>query len=241
MRRFLLGLVIFLGSGVALYVAWVAWTATRDEASACYGNPRNGRLENAKQMPAWGENYRAYSYALWLLGRASMHGSVRDVVEAAYADVAATNPELRFVYGEAAWPWGGQLWPHKTHRNGLSVDFFVPVRTDSGAVDELTTQIYNRWGYDAHFDNSGKAGGTVIDFDAIAKHLSAIAKAARERGVGISLVILENELRQVLLSDPARAALVAGLPFSEKRAWVRHDNHYHIDFDVPCGGRRRKG
>lgn len=225
---------------IALYIAWVAWTATRNEASACFGNPRNGRLENAKQLPAWGENYRSYSYALWLLGRASMHGDVRDVITAAYADVAASRPDLRFVYGEAAWPWGGRLWPHKTHRNGLSVDFFVPVRNASGGVSELTTQVYNRWGYDARFDNSGKDGGLAIDFDAVAAHLAALVKAARDRGVGISVVILENELRQILLSDAARSAALAGINFSEKRAWVRHDNHYHIDFDVPCGRRARK-
>lgn len=24
------------------------------------------------------------------------------------------------------------------------------------------------------------------------------------------------------------------IQFSKKRAWVRHDEHYHVDFSIPC-------
>ena len=74
------------------------------------------------------------------------------VLTEAYADVARTHPQLRFVYGETGFASGGPFEPHKTHQNGLSVDFFVPVRDEKGRSVPLPTSATNRWGYDRHVD-----------------------------------------------------------------------------------------
>jgi murein endopeptidase len=76
----------------------------------------------------------------------------------------------------AVWPSGGRIRPHRTHQNGLSVDFFVPVRNAQGKSVPLPISITNRLSYNIEFDISGKY----------------------------------------------------------VKPWVRHDEHYHVDFAVPC-------
>jgi penicillin-insensitive murein endopeptidase len=43
---------------------------------------------------------------------------------------------------------------------------------------------------------------------------------------------------RLLEADARRRALVAKLPFMQGRPWVRHDEHYHVDFAPPVGWRR---
>ncbi|MGH7674652.1 MAG: hypothetical protein ACREMV_05210, partial [Gemmatimonadales bacterium] len=61
--------------------------------SRAIGTPRNGRLEYGKRLPTTGPNFRAYSRLAVLLGRASVHGSVRAAVLDAYAQLAAQRPQ----------------------------------------------------------------------------------------------------------------------------------------------------
>ena len=88
---------------------------------------------------------------------------------------------MKFVYGETGWAGGGRFKPHRTHQNGTSVDFMVPVRNDAGASVPLPRGYGDRYGYDLEFDASG--------------HL---------------------------------------LTFMAAKPWIRHDEHYHVDFAVPC-------
>jgi penicillin-insensitive murein endopeptidase len=228
LAKLVLVLLVLWAAGIA--VATGEW---RD--SVCHGTPREGWLEGGKQPPLSGANFSAYSTLLWLLGRTAMHAKVRDTIVDAYADLAASAPELRYTYGESGWPWGGSFYPHKTHRNGLSVDFFVPVRNGSGSVSSLPLWPWNRLGYDLRFDDAGNGNGLAIDFEALARHLDALLKSGAKHGVGVRYVILEVPLRQKVLETPTGRTLAGRINFSTKRAWVPHDNHYHIDFDVPCG------
>jgi penicillin-insensitive murein endopeptidase len=202
----------------------------------CYGTTRSGSLAGAKRLPVAGRNFVAYSGILRAIGRASMHGAVRDTILDAYNELAETAPDLSFVYGEASWPGGGRLYPHRTHRNGLSVDFFSPLRDMMGWPRILPTTLLNAFGYGVHFDTDGKGHGWEIDFEAMAKHLDALHRAGAKRGVGIKLVILDPELQKKLFETPSGASLKGRLPFASFRAWVAHDSHYHIDFSVPCRG-----
>lgn len=213
---------------------WTGWQTAEWRESVCYGAPNSGRLTGAKRLPLSGGNFSAYSALMWAIGRASMHGAVRDTLLDAYADLAVTAPELRFVYGESGWPRGGQFYPHKTHRNGLSVDLFVPVRDLAGHVSEPPTYPWFGFGYGLHFDDAGKGLGQDIDFEAMAKYLDAIRRASAKHGVRIGRVIFENELQKELFATPTGRTLSAKLPFSHFKPWVRHDEHFHLDFDVPC-------
>lgn len=205
-----------------------------DPVSTCFGSSENGRLENGWQLPVSGENFVAYSHLGDVLGRNYVHSSVHAVVLSSYADLARTHPHIRYVYGETGKSEGGEFAPHKTHRNGLSVDFMVPVKNDAGESVVLPTYPWNKFGYDIEFDHKGRYEELIIDFEALAQHLLALHRAAKQNGVGIRRVIFDNDLQVLLFSSPSGAALKHAMSFSVKKPWVRHDEHYHVDFIVPC-------
>ena len=184
-------------------------------------------------MPYWGDNYRAYSLLGYLTGRTFMHSTVRSAVLASYASVAKQRPELRYLYAESGWPWGGSFRPHRTHANGTAVDFFVPVRSRDGAVSELPVSVFNMLGYGVSFDAAGSSGDSQIDFEAMALHLNALDRAAREQGIGIKRIIFDGRLQPKLFATPSGQRLAGRFNFLGK-AWFPHDQHYHVDFEVPC-------
>ena len=198
--------------------------------SVSHGTPANGRLEHGKRLPDAGANFVAYSRAGTALGRNTVHGRVRDAVLEAYAGLARTQPELRFMYGETGLPDGGPMPPHHTHQNGLSVDFMVPLRDATGAVALLPASATNKYGYAHEFDAQGRLGELAIDNAAIVAHLLALDAAARAHGLRIERVIYDPPLQAAVFAAPGGAALRKRVPFSPKPAWIRHDEHYHVDF-----------
>ena len=219
---------------VALLMALAGAPAVAAD-SVCYGRPGKGRLEGGVALPLSGSNYAAYSRLSRLLDRNYVHSRVRRVLLAAYGDLARTNPELRFVYGETGHEKGGPIPPHRTHRNGLSVDFMVPVRDAKGRVATLPAHPGNRWGYDVEFDaNARTRDGLSIDFAATATHLRRLHEAAVRERIGIRQVIFDPGYLPRLYATPDGGYLRRHLHFMPKQAWVRHDEHYHVDFVVPC-------
>jgi len=138
------------------------------------------------------------------------------------------------VYGETGWLSGGRFRPHRTHQNGLSVDFFVPVRNKAGESVPLPTRATERFGYDLEFDAQGKLGELTIDFEALAEHLYQLQVSAAAKGAGIALVILDPPYLPLLFATRRGVYLREKVPFMKGRAWVRHDEHYHVDFRIPC-------
>jgi penicillin-insensitive murein DD-endopeptidase len=203
--------------------------------SACSGGVVGGHLSNGKRLPLSGANFSAYHLAGYLAGRTFMHGLARDAVLDAYKELEQTAPEQRYVYAEAGWPFGGAFPPHRSHSNGTSVDFMVPLRTDRGASVQVTTSIFNKLGYNVRFDDEGYgANGVRIDFEAIAQHLVALDKAARKHGIKINRVIFEPSLQKHLFATASGQPLAQRMSFMDRPAWVRHDQHYHVDFTIPC-------
>src|SRR5689334_3176907 len=100
-----------------------------EQPSVCYGDSVTGRLERGVRLSYSGENYRAYSMLGFAAGRTYVHSTVRDIMRDAYAELAKSRPDLRFLYGESGWATGGRFQPHRGHSNGTAVDFFVPVRS----------------------------------------------------------------------------------------------------------------
>jgi penicillin-insensitive murein endopeptidase len=235
LRRALLAACLAPLSIAVAFAAYVAWLGlVGGQASLCHGTVVNGSLEGGRRLPYAGENYRAYSLLGFLLGRTFAHATVRDTMRDAYADLRKSHPELRFVYAESAWPWGGRFAPHKSHANGTAVDFHVPVRTLDGQVSELPTSAFNQFGYAVKFDSAGRAGSHKIDFEAMGQHLLALDRAARVQGISIRRVIFDVGLQPKLAASPAGAQAMRRLAFNKQQAWVRHDEHYHVDFAVPC-------
>ena len=201
--------------------------------STCFGSVAKGRLEGGVALPSGGANFSSYSSTAELAGRTYVHSRVREIVLAAYLSLQTASPQKVFVYGETGWKTGGRIRPHRTHQNGLSVDFMVPVRNAKGRSVPLPSSPLNKFGYDIEFDAAGRFEDLSIDFEAIAEHLYQLDVAARARGSGLALIIFDEAYLPRLYATP-RGEHVRGLKFMRGKPWIRHDEHYHVDFAIKC-------
>ncbi|WP_211209399.1 hypothetical protein [Thiofilum flexile] len=143
-------------------------------------------------------------------------------------------PSKNYVYGESGWESGGRIRPHRTHQNGLAVDFMVPVLNQEGESVPLPTGTTNKFGYSIEFDANAKYEDLQIDFEAIAEHLYALDAAAKKQSIGISSVIFEKAYIPYLFKTTRGQWIEQHIPFMQGEPWIRHDEHYHVDFDIPC-------
>ncbi len=217
-----------------ILITVAALSASGEEPSVCFGTTADGRLKNGWELPASGSNYSTHWQAGRVLNRSFVHSSVHAVVLEAYAELQVTMPGTIFVYGETGWKYGGEFKPHKTHRNGLSVDFMVPVLNEDDESVALPSSVINRWGYGHDFDESGRKGKLRIDFDAIAEHVYQLHVSATKHDIDIWRVIFDPALQPYLRGSPRWEYLDQYVQFSTRPSWVRHDEHYHVDFDVQC-------
>jgi len=204
------------------------------ESSTCYGTTSNGRLEAGLQLPGSGSNYESYSTLVVLLGRTYVHSTVMNIILNAYKNLETEQPGKQFKYAETGFRQGGKFKPHKTHQNGLSVDFMVPVLNADGKSVHLPTHLFNRFGYNIEFDKKGNYNNLKIDFDALAAHIVQLHKEAKKQGHDLWRVIFDPELQPLLFKTKYADYLKNNVTFSSKHSWVRHDEHYHVDFLIPC-------
>ncbi len=202
--------------------------------SICFGTPRKGRIAGAAQLPDHGINYVTYSSLGVTLGRTYVHSRVRDAMLASYSALVKIAPDKIYVYGETGWQSGGKFKPHRTHQNGLSVDFFVPVTDVKGRSVALPTNPLNKFGYAIEFDANGQYQSYSIDFEALGEHLYQLSIATKKAGSPISRVIFDPPYLPRLFATKHGAYLQSNVFFMQSKAWVRHDEHYHVDFSVPC-------
>jgi len=207
---------------------------SRAETSTCYGTTSKGRLENGVQLPAIGDNYVGYSTIARLAGRTYVHSAVRDIIVAAYQALEREQPNKVYKYAETGFKDGGLFKPHKTHRNGLSVDFMTPVTNASGESVHLPTHVFNKFGYTIEFDKNSMADSMRIDYEALAAHIVMLHKQATKQGYDVWRVIFDPALQPHLYKTKYAVYLEDNIQFSTKPSWVRHDEHYHIDFAIPC-------
>lgn len=221
---------------IALLV-WLVVTpiSATELSSECFGTTSNGALKNGVKLPMLGKNFVSYSQVASALGRTYVHSEVRHIVLEAYQQLETELPKKVFKYAETGLENGGQFKPHKTHQNGLSIDFMTPVVDQSGQSVHLPTHAFNRYGYDIEFDAEGNYTTYRIDYTALAAHLVALHKAATERGHDLWRVIFDPKLQDGLFNTPYADYIRENIQLSTKRSWVRHDEHYHVDFAIPCG------
>ncbi len=204
-----------------------------------YGTPGCGRLEGGVPLPCTGENFRATSPLVCMLGRNYVHPMVREILLSAYAELEGVEKPRHWIYGDTGHQEGKQFWPHHTHQHGLSVDFFFPVdeKSNLSRPAVLPTTIFTGLGYAIDFSNDGYFEEYTISWSAMADHLLALKKLAGLRGATIKRIILAPPLREQLLKREPRTRALAHL-FSRSQAWFRHDEHYHVDFELPRKFRR---
>ena len=202
--------------------------------SICYGTTKNGRLENGVKLPKEGPNFVPYSYLGVMLGRTYVHSKVREVVLNAYKSIEISNPDKIYMYGETGLKNGGRFKPHKTHQNGLSVDFMVPVLNGQSQSVPLPTSIFNKAGYSIEFDKNGKFEDLTIDFEAISAHIKTLHVEAKKAGIEIWRVIFDPVLQPFLFQTKNGNYIKKHILIPNKKSWVRHDDHYHVDFKVKC-------
>ncbi|KAF1075135.1 hypothetical protein MKHDV_02178 [Halodesulfovibrio sp. MK-HDV] len=225
---------LFRGLTLVVMLLMSSLPAFSAEESICFGETRSGHLSGGVRLPRTGLNFSAYSDLGWIAGRTYVHSKIAEVVLASYKALQKTIPDATFVYGETGWKSGGSFKPHKTHQNGLSVDFMVPVRNSKGKSVPLPCSVFNKLGYSLEFDRRGRMDDLQIDFEAMTEHIYWLHKKAAERGVKIWRVIFDPALQKQLTGTSRWPYLEKYVQFSTRRSWVRHDEHYHVDFIVKC-------
>lgn len=219
---------------VLLVALGAIFEAVSAKESTCYGSTTNGRLENGVKLPPSGNNFIGYSSLARLTGRTYVHSTVKNIVVSAYGNLEQELPEKVFKYAETGFKEGGKFSPHKTHRNGLSVDFMTPVINENGKSVHLPTHPLNKFGYNIEFSSVGQYKNFTIDYEALAAHIVALDKQSKLLGYNLWRVIFDPELQVNLFHTSYGEYLRKNVQFSVKRSWVRHDEHYHVDFSIPC-------
>jgi penicillin-insensitive murein DD-endopeptidase len=203
-----------------------------NEPSQSIGNVADGKLINGKRLPSSGDNFVTYSRLGSLIGRNGVHHKVRDVILDAFNLIYQKYPEYEYVIGECSWLSGGSMKPHRTHQNGLSVDFMVPVRNHDSEINILPTNIFNKFGYDIEFDSTATNEDYTIDFESLAIHLYYLNESAKKHNVKIKLVIFDPVLQKRLFQTEYGPIVQNQMQFTKTAVWVRHDEHYHVNFDL---------
>jgi penicillin-insensitive murein endopeptidase len=108
----------------------------------------------------------------------------------------------------------------------------MPVRDAQSRRVLMPTAPWNKFGYSLEFDGSGQGHGLKIDFESVAELLVEVRRQADLHGLALDRIIVAPEYVERVLS--AKAAGIRELEhlFLRKPAWVRHDEHLHIDFRV---------
>ncbi|MCK4709372.1 MAG: penicillin-insensitive murein endopeptidase, partial [Gammaproteobacteria bacterium] len=169
-----------------------------------------------------------------LAGRTFVHSTVKDIILSVYKKLEIEQPSKVFKYAETGFREGGQFKPHKTHQNGLSVDFMTPVLNAQGESVHLPTNLFNKFGYNIEFNKNDNYNGLKVDYDALAAHVVFLHKEAKRHGYDLWRVIFDPKLQPHLFKTKYAVYLKQNVSFSRKRSWVRHDEHYHVDFLIPC-------
>lgn len=200
------------------------------------GTVNNGSLKNSTVVPFEGPNFIYFDTNSYLGGRAHTRPDVSSTIQMAYAEMKGISERL-FVIMELSLPEGGEILPHRTHQNGLSVDFMSPLLKDGKPYTDLDLEGAPHYLLD--FDDQGRwteDPSVSIDFDVVAMHILALQQAAKKNKLKISKVIWKMELRDDLLATPHGMELAnAGIYITRNLSPLinrLHDDHYHVDFEV---------
>ncbi len=205
--------------------------------SESVGRVSNGRLINGKLFPFSGKNYHYFDTLSYLSSRAYVNDKVKKIVLDTYAYFAESFPNHKFCLMECSHEHGGKLFPHKTHQNGLSVDFMSPLLKNNKPYYDLDSIGSDHYWLD--FDNKGQYledPSIQINFDLMAQHILALNKFAIKNEMRIKKVIFKIELKDELFASRYGQELKKSGIYIVKALSPLinnlHDDHYHIDFET---------
>ena len=202
--------------------------------STCYGTTKKGRIEDAVKLPDSGPNFISYGNLPELAGRTYVHSQVRDVIVSAFKSLEKEQAGKVYKYAETGGRLGGEFWPHKTHQNGLSVDFMVPVLDEKGNSVHLPTNPLNDYGYGIVFDDDGRYGSYRLDYEALGALIVALHNSALSHGIEIWRVLFTPKLQPYLYKTRYGDYIRSNISIPTKQSWRPHDEHIHVDFIVEC-------
>lgn len=207
-----------------------------EEQSISSGTVSKGTLKNGKLMPFQGDNFQYFDTLSYLRGRAYTNGQVRKSILDTYQDFINLLPNRFFYVMECSNQNGGKIHPHRTHQNGMSIDFMMPLIKDNKPYYKLDT--IGKDHYWLEFNNKGeyvKDQTIAIDFDLVALHILTLDQEARNNGLKISKVIIKTELKDELFaSENGKKLKASGIYIVKSLTPIinsLHDEHYHIDFE----------
>jgi penicillin-insensitive murein endopeptidase len=204
--------------------------------STSTGSPGNGSLKNAYQIDYKSSNYKYFSpMSYYLFGNGYVNSKLYRTIIGSYKECEVTCPGIDFRLMECSDRKGGKVLLHRTHRNGMSVDFMVPKKKNN-----KQKKFYDRIGllhYLLNFNSSGQLKlnkKVIIDFETIGKHIIALDNAARENGLIVSKVILKIDLKDDFYKTKSGQEVKRrGIYLArklQKKVDMMHDDHYHVDF-----------
>jgi penicillin-insensitive murein DD-endopeptidase len=206
------------------------------EKSKTKGTVSSGSLENGKLVPFSGSNFTYFDEESYLAGRAFTHHKVKKTLLNAYTKMESLAPNRHFYLMEMSNQEGGKLFPHRTHQNGMSVDFMMPKLKNNEpyyGLDSLGKEHYM-----LSFTDKGQYSEdstVIIDFDLMALHILQINEAAKKEGLTINKVIVKIEYKEHLFATPNGKKLKSSGIYIVKGLTpiinYLHDDHYHIDFE----------
>ncbi len=206
-----------------------------DQKSVSKGAVSNGSLEHAKLIPFEGDNYIYFDTTSYLNGRAFLNDAVLKITLNTYDRMKQIVPDRKFQIMECSNKTGGELWPHRTHQNGTSIDFMMPLKKNGKPYYDLDSKGSGH--YWLSFDNSGKYSedeSVEIDFELVAAHILQLHEESSKHGWKVKKVIIKTELKDELFSTPSGKKLKnSGVYIVQKLTPMinaLHDDHYHIDF-----------
>ena len=226
---FLIG--IFIGCAPQLFYK-------NSGVSVSNGTPGNGSLSNAYLINYKMDNSRYFSLmSYYLLGNGYVNSRVYHTLIDSYKECEKTCPGKDFRIMECSSKKGGKQLIHRTHKNGLSVDFMVP-KIKKGKQSKIYDRI-GLWHYLLNFDSQGYLNinkNVMIDFETMGKHIIALDNAAHINGLKVKKVILKINLKDDFFkTDSGKEIKRRGIYFARyltEKVDNVHDDHYHIDFEV---------
>lgn len=211
--------------------------SNKTETSVSSGTVSNGSLKNGRIFPFKGPNFIYFDSTSYLSKHAFTHEKVHDAVLATYKTFETILPAFEFGLMECSNEHGGKIWPHRTHQNGLSVDFMSPL-----LKNRVSTTDFNTIGlphYLMDFDENGvytEDSTYSIDFNLMARHILALNDEAKKKGLKIEKVILKIALKDNLFaSEYGKKLKASGIYFATTLSELidsLHDDHYHVDFTL---------
>lgn len=203
--------------------------------SKSIGSVGNGSIENATLIPYEGSNYAYFDKTSYLGGRAFTHSKVAQITIDTYEALENQGVDRHFKVMEFSRKEGGKMFPHRTHQNGLSVDYMMPMQKDGKPYYELDKKGASH--YLLEFDTEGKFSedpSISIDFNMAARHILELDKQARKNGMRIHKVIFNTHLKDELFASlHGKRLKVSGIYITQNLSKLindLHDDHYHVDF-----------